>query len=258
MIEVEPIPAFQDNYIWMLRNPGGREAWVVDPGDAAPVEAALDAAGAELAGILITHHHWDHTGGLGKLLQARDIPVFGPHNPKISGITHRYGEGDHCTVLGERMDIMETPGHTLDHIVFHAAGHVPPLLFCGDTLFAAGCGRLFEGTPQQMHASLSRLASLPADTRVFCTHEYTLANLQFAHAVEPGNRAVTERIRDTRKLREAGRPSLPSTIGIELETNPFLRVRSHEVQAGAIGRGVAADAPDAEVFGAIRAWKDSF
>lgn len=257
MLTIEPIPAFNDNYIWCLRR--GREAWVVDPGDAAPVLAHLAAEGLALAGLLITHHHGDHTGGIAALLTAwPGVPVLGPANPAIRGISRALAEGDSAQVLGARCEVLAVPGHTLDHIAYFFAdgGDGRPLLFCGDTLFAAGCGRLFEGSAGQMFESLGKLAALPEATAVYCAHEYTLSNLRFASAVEPDNPAVAGRLRDTAALREQGLPSVPSTLALERRTNPFLRCREPGVQAAARQRAEA-DSPVA-VFAALRAWKDGF
>lgn len=258
MLEVQPIPAFQDNYIWMLHAPDAGETWVVDPGDAGPVEAALEASGRTLDGILITHHHWDHTGGLPKLLAGRDIPVFGPRNPAIRPVTRRFGDGDRFELFGLEVQVIATPGHTLDHICFLFPAHQPPLLFCGDTLFAGGCGRLFEGTPEQMHTSLAKLAALPTGTQVHCAHEYTLANLDFASAVEPENAAIRNRIAACQARRERQEPTLPCEIGEELATNPFLRAGAPGVRAAAEAAGLEAGSSEVEVFAAIRAWKDRF
>ncbi len=258
MIQTTPIPAFQDNYIWMLEQAGNPDVWVVDPGDAGPVEKHLAQRHLNLAGILITHHHWDHTGGVAKLVADRDIPVYGPENPAIGQVTDRWRDGDRFELMGQRVDVLATPGHTLDHICYYLGSHQPPLLFCGDTLFAAGCGRLFEGTPAQMHASLARLAALPPATRVHCTHEYTLANLAFANAVEPANPDLQQRTRDCRALRAQDRPTLPCTIGDELRTNPFLRAAEPAVRAAARDRGMPESGGTADVFAQIRAWKDQF
>lgn len=258
MIEVTPIPAFQDNYIWMLHHAGRNETWVVDPGDAAPVEAALQKHGRALDGILITHHHPDHVGGLPQLTAKREIPVLGPANPEIQHLTRTYGQGDRLEVLGEPVQVFETPGHTLDHICFFFGAHQPPLLFCGDTLFAAGCGRLFEGTPAQMLDSLNQLAALPAETLLHCAHEYTLANLRFAQAVEPDSAAIAARIDACQSLREAGEPTLPCPISVELETNPFMRSSAPGVREAASARGVEAPEDPVQVFASIRGWKDQF
>jgi hydroxyacylglutathione hydrolase len=256
MLEIDPIPAFQDNYFWLFRQPGTRSAWVVDPGDATPVEDALSERGLELAGILVTHHHFDHTGGVSQLAAGRPIPVIGPESSRIEAITRVVRNGETVEAAGTRFEVIEVPGHTLDHIAFHAPAE--RVLFCGDTLFAGGCGRLFEGTPLQMHGSLSRLAALPGSTAVYCAHEYTLANLTFAAAVEPENPALAERLAQVRELRERRVPTVPSTIGTEQDTNPFLRVGTEEVRRAAEARaGTVLESP-AEVLAEIRRWKDEF
>ena len=258
MLSIEPIKAFNDNYIWLLYDPASRQAAVVDPGDAAPVMAALEARQLDLAAILITHHHFDHVGGLETLCQHYDPLVYGPHNPAIGGIQQRLASGDQVDVLGLRFDVLEVPGHTLDHIAyFHPAE--TPLLFCGDTLFAGGCGRVFEGTPAMMHASLQVLAALPPATRVFCAHEYTLANLAFAAAVEPDNQALAGRIAQARAARERDEPTVPSELALELATNPFLRCAQPELIASLQAQGKLSGAAAApEVFASVRGWKDSF
>jgi len=253
MPEVTPIRAFKDNYIWLLR--AGRRAAVVDPGDAAPVLEVLAAQQLELAAILVTHHHPDHVGGIANLLAARAVPVYGPDEP-IVGITQRVADGDRVRLpeLGIDFDVLAIPGHTRAHVAYYGA----KLLFCGDTLFACGCGRVFEGTPAQMHASLERLAALPDDTKVYCAHEYTLANIAFARAVEPENAALTERERTDGATRQADRPTVPSTIALEKKTNPFLRCREPDVIAAASRvRGAPADDAVA-VFAALREWKNRF
>ncbi len=218
MHEVVPLPAFKDNYIWTLRR--GRHAAVVDPGDAAPVKAYLAREGLALAAILATHHHPDHTGGIAELA-ADGVAVFGPQGEPIPALTRPVCGGDALSIpeLGASFSVLDIPGHTRAHVAYYGAG----ALFCGDTLFACGCGRLFEGTAEQMFASLAKLAALPDETRVYCGHEYTLANIQFARTVEPGNAALAEREQSARRLRAAGRPTLPSTLGEERATNPFLR-----------------------------------
>lgn len=257
MLTIDPIPAFEDNYIWCLRR--GDEAWVVDPGDAAPVQAHLAASGLKLAGILITHHHGDHTGGIRELTVGRPgLPVYGPAVSDITGLTRPLEDGDDVEVLGIRFEVLAVPGHTLDHIAYFwpGDGSRAPLLFCGDTLFAAGCGRVFEGTPAQMFASLERLAALPAATAVYCAHEYTLSNLRFAAAVEPASAELARRTEEATARRTRGEPTLPSTLALELATNPFLRCREPAVQAAARQRGEAAS--PAEIFAVLRAWKDKF
>ena len=260
MPHIEPIPAFDDNYIWCLHEDAA--AWVVDPGDAAPVQAFLRERGLRLHGILITHHHGDHVGGLATLRAAwPDAIVYGPANPAIAGIDHALREGDSVTAAGLRFDVIAVPGHTLDHIAYHSGDSTPPTLFCGDTLFAAGCGRLFEGTAAQMQASLGKLARLPAATAVYCAHEYTLSNLRFARAVEPDNAALRARQERDSALRDQRRPTLPSSIGEELATNPFLRWDAPDVVAAARERApepAAEGADPAAIFAAIRAWKDRF
>ena len=256
MMKLIALPAFDDNYIWMLHD--GREALVVDPGDAAPVLAALDAHGLELAGILVTHHHADHVGGLPTLQSRLRGPVFAPATERIAGDLVRLRGGDHAELMGLTFDVIDVPGHTAGHIAYFAADvNGAPLLFCGDTLFSGGCGRLFEGTPAQMLASLDTLAALPAATRVCCAHEYTLSNLRFARAVEPGNRALGDYLQRCEQLRAEGQPTLPSSIGTERAVNPFLRSREPEVVHSV--RTQAASAMDeVAVFAALREWKNNF
>jgi hydroxyacylglutathione hydrolase len=230
---------------------------VVDPGDAAPVLAALQREGLTLAGILITHHHFDHVGGVPDLLAHAQVPVWGPRNPAIDCITERLGAGDRISVLDCDFSVLEVPGHTLDHIAYFHDGE-QPLLFCGDTLFAGGCGRLFEGTPEVMHASLQAIARLPGNTRVYCAHEYTLANLAFAQAVEPDNNKLAARQRDAAALRSRGAPTVPSTLALELETNPFLRCDTSALRDALRRQGRPVGDSGAEVFATVRAWKDHF
>ncbi len=250
-----PIPAFNDNYIWCIAR--GASAWVVDPGDAEPVLAHLTMAGLTLEGILITHHHWDHTGGIPALCQAYPgISVIGPDNPAIEGLSQRVGDGDTLTLtaLALELSVIALPGHTLDHLGYLGPG----MLFCGDTLFSGGCGRLFEGSPAQMHDSLTRLAALPQDTKIYCAHEYTLANLHFAQAVEPDNEELQEYTRHCQGLRQANRPTLPSTIAMERQINPFLRYDAPSVVSSLTQR-TQEDLPDSvSRFAALRRWKDNF
>jgi hydroxyacylglutathione hydrolase len=260
MMNLIALPAFADNYIWMLHD--GAQAVVVDPGDEAPVRAALDAQGLALAGILVTHHHPDHVGGIDALRPSLRGHVYGPAREKIPGPFIPLHDGDMVEVLGMRFSVLDVPGHTAGHVAYLQQGAADaeptaPVLFCGDTLFSAGCGRLFEGTPAQMNASLERLAALPADTQVCCTHEYTLSNLRFAAAVEPGNTARAEYERHCRARREAGLPTLPSSIGLERRINPFLRCDEPEVVASALAQGAASDEAVA-VFTALREWKNRF
>ena len=255
-MELIALPAFTDNYIWMLHD--GQRALVVDPGEAGPVVRALDAHRLDLAGILVTHHHGDHVGGVDALRPHLQGPVFGPRRERIPEPYIALDHGDRANLLGIDFEVIDVPGHTAGHIAYFAqvAGQAP-VLFCGDTLFSAGCGRLFEGTPAQMFESLSRLAALPATTRVCCAHEYTLSNLRFAHAVEPGNAEVTLHTARCEKLRADGQPTLPSSIAQELEINPFLRCRQQEVSAAARRHGAPSDSA-VDVLAAIRQWKNEF
>jgi hydroxyacylglutathione hydrolase len=255
MLSVTPIPAFSDNYIWLLRQDTSPEACVVDPGDAEPVIRALEQEGLTLDTILVTHHHHDHTGGLPELIDRYSPKVIGPDNPRITGLTERVGDGDTCRVMGRRFDVFAVPGHTLDHIAFFTAG-IPPLLFCGDTLFSGGCGRLFEGSPEQMHRSLQLLAGLPDETLVFAAHEYTLANLRFARAAEPHNSDTVEALAAAQRARDFDKPTLPSTLAREKRINPFLRCNDPALRAVASQHG--STDTDQATFATLRAWKDSF
>lgn len=250
------LPAFSDNYIWMIHN--GEQALVVDPGDATPVLAALHDHGFKLAAILVTHHHPDHTGGVARLREATGAVVYGPARESIPAPFVALREGAQVSVLGLNWDVIDVPGHTAGHIAYFCpqAG-TAPVLFCGDTLFSGGCGRLFEGTPAQMLASLDRLGALPGHTRVCCAHEYTLSNLRFALAVEPANEALVAHARACTALRAKDQPTLPSTIATERSINPFLRTREPAVLAAARSRGAAAH-DGVAVFAAIRQWKNEF
>ncbi len=251
---ISPIPAFQDNYIWMLARDG--EAIVVDPGDATPVHAALRRDGLKLTGIVVTHHHRDHVGGVAELVDAYRVRVWGPARESIPRREVALSEGDSIELMDQRFSVIDIPGHTLGHIALHAAGI--DTLFCGDTLFACGCGRLFEGTPVQMHESLQKLAHLPGATRVYCGHEYTLSNIRFARAVEPDNAELAARQRDCEQLRARGEPTVPSTIEAERSTNPFLRSGEAAVRAAADRRAPGAGSDPVSTFAAIRAWKNQF
>jgi len=257
MLNIQPIPAFTDNYIWLLADESSQQAYVVDPGDAGPVTETLTRLQLNLAGILVTHHHPDHVGGLQALCARYDPLVVGPHNPGIRGITRRVGAGDSVEVLGVDFDVLEVPGHTLDHIAYVHRG-ANPMVFCGDTLFAGGCGRLFEGTPDMMLRSLDSLAALDPATRVYCAHEYTLANLAFARAVEPDNRALARRIASDGESRRRGEPTVPSNIMTELATNPFLRCNEPELQASLRQQEKYPGDDPVDIFAAVRGWKDVF
>ncbi|AKJ28946.1 hydroxyacylglutathione hydrolase [Caldimonas brevitalea] len=255
-MELVALPAFADNYIWMLHD--GREALVVDPGQAAPVIEALQARGLQLTGILVTHHHADHVGGLQALRPLLHGPVFGPAGETIPGAIRALKQGDRAVWREVGFDVIDVPGHTAGHIAYWTDGlGNEPVLFCGDTLFSAGCGRLFEGTPAQMYDSLGRLAALPGGTRVCCAHEYTLSNLRFAAAVEPDNRDIAEHLAHCRRLRDAGQPTLPSTLGLELQINPFLRCDQPAVVAAARAYGATSD-DGVAVLAALRLWKNEF
>lgn len=256
MIQIDALPAFNDNYIWLLQDPHTKRCAVIDPGDAAPVLAWLgEHPDWRLSDILVTHHHHDHVGGIERLKSETGARVAGPATERIPARDLALSDEQLIEVLGLEFQVLAVPGHTLGHVAYYHAGE--QLLFCGDTLFAAGCGRLFEGTPQQMHCSLTRLAALPGDTRVYCTHEYTLSNLRFALAVEPENPILQKRFAEVSDWSEAGRISLPSNIELELATNPFLRTSEPAVIAAARERGATNDTPEM-VFAALRTWKDSF
>ncbi|MEW5789489.1 MAG: hydroxyacylglutathione hydrolase [Pseudomonadota bacterium] len=250
MMIVEAIPILADNYVWALHD--GRSAVLVDPGDAPPILAWLEARGIVPSGILVTHHHWDHVGGLPALLDRFPVPVFGP--TRGAAPSRPVADGDILDLPGLpwQVRVIDTPGHTRDHVCFAGEGH----LFCGDTLFSCGCGRAFEGDPPTLYASLSRLMELPGETQVHCAHEYTLANLDFALDVEPDNPALQARDREARALRRTGQPTLPVSLARERETNPFLRCHLESVRVAASQHTGRALAPGAQTFAAVRAWKD--
>ncbi|NOX76601.1 MAG: hydroxyacylglutathione hydrolase [Gammaproteobacteria bacterium] len=262
MLTAQRIPAFDDNYIWLLTRPGSLGVAIVDPGDAEPVIAAVEAGGFQPVAILITHHHWDHVGGVADLLSRYSVPVYGPARETTPHLTTPLQEGDRVELpaLNASLRVMDVPGHTAGHIAYYCDGgpeQQPGLLFCGDTLFAGGCGRLFEGTAEQMHDSLSRIRFLPDNTRVYCAHEYTEANLGFARIAEPGNTALQHRQQKVREQRAAGQPTVPSQLGEEKATNPFLRFDEPELVRAAEGFAGRNLAPGAEVFGVVRHWKDT-
>ena len=264
LLQIWPIPAFDDNYIWCIHD--GQDALVVDPGDAAPVLRYLKEQKLRLTGILVTHHHADHTGGILELLRnlGENLPVYGPANSEIPGRTQVAMEGDKLEITAPRISlkVFEVPGHTLDHIAYFAnmqANVLEPMLFCGDTLFASGCGRLFEGSSTQMSQSLAKFAALPKNTLVYCTHEYTLSNIRFALAVEPNNTNLISWSENAQALREQNLPTLPTTIGQELQVNPFMRCDQADLIAATKEVSGQNDlATPAHVLAVIRAWKDRF
>jgi hydroxyacylglutathione hydrolase len=252
-----PLPAFSDNYIWILHD--GQRALVVDPGEADGVSHYLKQSGLRLDTILVTHHHPDHTGGVAQLREAFGAKVLGPRNEPMPEPMQRLDDGDTVDALGLSFQVVHVPGHTLGHIAYYCADmDGTPLMFCGDTLFSGGCGRLFEGTPAQMHASLQKLGGFPDATRVCCTHEYTLANLRFAQAVEPANTDLSQYLAHCTRLRQQNQPTLPSSIGLEKRINPFLRVHESGVQRSAAQHQPLAAADDTHVFAALREWKNHF
>ena len=257
MYTVTPIPAFSDNYIWLLQHGSGSDVAVVDPGDASAVETFLQQKGLNLAAILITHHHHDHTGGVTALSKGRDIPVYGPAHSPFGGISHKLRDGDSFELFGQLLAIREIPGHTKDHISYFCAGENPQL-FCGDTLFLAGCGRLFEGTAAQMLDAMHYFQDLPDHTRVYCTHEYSLGNLAFAAAVEPDNKAIQASLSSCRALREQDQPTLPTNLGTEKQINPFMRTNTPGVIQAAEKFSGKQLQGEVEVFAAIREWKNQF
>ncbi|MBE7459595.1 MAG: hydroxyacylglutathione hydrolase [Zoogloeaceae bacterium] len=253
-MDIQSLRAFEDNYIWLLRE--GRRVVVVDPGDEAPVLRYLAEEDADLAAILLTHHHGDHTGGVAGLLARHPVPVFGPAGESIAGVSVPLREGDKIALpdFAAGLKVIDVPGHTRGHIAYYGEG----ALFCGDTLFACGCGRLFEGTAAQMWSSLGKLAALPPETNVYCAHEYTESNIRFALAVESGNAALLTRAGRVAELRRNLQPTVPFTLAEELATNPFLRSAQPEV-ARAAERHCGTALPGAtEVFAALREWRNGF
>ncbi len=256
------IPAFNDNYLWLVLCQESAQCIIIDPGDAAPVIQHLQAQQLTLAAILITHHHHDHVGGISRLLhEYPGLPVYGPAGESIHGVQYKVQQGDSLTIsaLGNvDFKVLDVPGHTLGHIAYYCQTQGQTLLFCGDTLFAAGCGRLFEGTAAQMLASLQKLIALPHDTQVFCAHEYTLQNIAFAKVVEPDNAMLLAREQHCRELRVNNKATIPFRLAEELATNPFLRVHEPSVIQAAEQHCARQGLSAAEVFAVIRSWKDAF
>lgn len=256
--KIHPIPAFTDNYIWAIHCAESNRVCVVDPGDADVVQEYLKLNDLHLTDILVTHHHPDHVGGLMQLKQTHDPRIIGPESSGISGITDFVAENDSIELFDCSFTIIEVPGHTLDHLAFQSTSTLKPLLFCGDTLFAAGCGRLFEGTAEMMINSLDKLAGLPEETLVYCTHEYTLANIAFARTVDPQNGVLGFRAISEQQKREIDLPTLPSSIALELKTNPFLRCDDNALKKSVelhAGRKLESRL---DTFTELRLWKDGF
>lgn len=260
MFEAHPIPAFDDNYIWALRDgtagASSSQIAVVDPGDADAVFRYLRQSQLKLAAILITHHHWDHTGGVAKLVERFKVPVYGPADSPFTGTTEPLSDGDELTLLGNRLQVRAVPAHTLDHIAYFQPDSQPQL-FCGDTLFLAGCGRLFEGTAEQMQSAMDYFSALPSETEVYCTHEYSIANLHFALKVEAGNRAIIRELERCTEQRQMRLPTLPSRIAVEREINPYMRTRETSVRLAAERHFGKTLSSEIEVLAAVREWKNS-
>lgn len=256
MQKISPIPALKDNYIWCISNPTSGYCAIVDPGESEPVLKHLKETGLTLEAILITHHHWDHTQGVDGILEHTYAPVYASAKEHVHGQTTGLSHDDELDLPHVRLEftVLSIPGHTAGHIAFYSPG----MLFSGDTLFTAGCGKIFEGTAQQMHDSLMSLAALPDDTLVYCGHEYTEANLRFALAVEPNNEEVAKRLQKTLELREKGLPTVPATLGVEKRTNPFLRINDPNVIVAAEAHSSRRLQTPTEVLQVIREWKDHF
>lgn len=264
MLQISAIPAFNDNYHWLITDdlyPG--KAYVVDPGDGEAVKEQLIARQLTLLGILITHRHWDHVDGIPTLLHYHNsrtsLPVYGPKADTIPAVTHPVYEQD-CVRLFDQypFTVMETPGHTVEHIVYYHESNTTPILFCGDTLFGAGCGRRNDGTVKQFINSLERIANLPENTQVYCAHEYTLDNLRFAQAVEPANPDINQRIAIETSKRHQRIPTIPFSLGGEKQTNPFLRIHKQTIiESVKQYWGTIANTRD-NIFDGLRRWKDVF
>jgi len=254
------VPALQTNYFWLVQpRPEQSQAYIFDPGDAEPVMRALKEHDLTLAGIIITHHHWDHTDGIAPLLKRFSVPVYGPRSERIPTVTHFLGDGDQLDLRHWSLEVMTTAGHTLDHLAYlYRDARGKHHLFSGDTIFGAGCGRRFEGSPEAFYQSLQKLAALPPGTLIYASHEYTVDNIRFALAVEPGNAALQARFVRTQQLRAEGHPTLPTRLEWELATNPFLRCRQPEVRRAAEKQAGRSLSSEVEVFDVLRTWKDDF
>ena len=261
MLNVQGIPAFDDNYIWFIGASDSPHVAIVDPGDAEPVIAALSAQGLTPVAILITHHHYDHVGGVEALVERYALPVYGPAHENIPLCSHPLQGGDRLDLptLGTGFEVMDVAGHTAGHIAyFHPADtHGPAMLFCGDTLFAAGCGRVFEGTPAQMQTAMQRIRALPDDTQIYCAHEYTAANLEFARVAEPDNEDIRQRQQAVIAARREGLPTVPSSLALEKRTNPFLRWDAPELVHNASSFAARPLTSPTDVFATVRYWKDT-
>ena len=254
MLSVEPIKAFTDNYIWLVSTNEG--SIVIDPGESKSIQKLIDNKTIDLKGILITHHHYDHTNGLSELVKKNELEVYGPVN-NIDGINHRLNDKDKISIIGIDFDIISIPGHTLDHIGFYSANANNPILFCGDTLFAGGCGRIFEGTYEQMFNALKKITKLPTNTNIYCGHEYTLSNLKFALEADDTNKELIEEFKKVENKINSNIPSLPTTLDKELKVNPFLRCDNINIQNKIIEKFNVSN-NELEVFTALRKWKDNF
>ena len=259
MLEIIPVPILSDNYCWLITSEGRDSVYVVDPGEAHPVVEALQKHDFKIEALLITHSHWDHIDGIDEVLSYQQAPVIGPLCLSIPRVTEVVNESSKLKLWGEiDVQIFETPGHLPEHICFYFEDGNNKHLMCGDVLFSSGCGRNFVGSSEEFHGSLSALAKLPPDTKFYCAHEYTLANLKFAQTVEPNNNAIKAKQEATEKLRGDEQPSLPSTIGSEIETNPFMRCHHADVRKAAEQYAGQTLSKASEVFGALRKWKDAF
>ncbi|MBL88111.1 MAG: hydroxyacylglutathione hydrolase [Gammaproteobacteria bacterium] len=254
MLSIQPIKAFSDNYIWLITTNEG--SLVVDPGDASAVIEYVESKNIDIKGILITHHHFDHTGGIVDLKKKYELDVFGPFN-EVDGIDHRVNGGDTVSAIGIDFQVIDVPGHTLDHIAFFSENKGDPVLFCGDTLFSGGCGRVFEGTFEQMFLSVKRLSELPSNTKMYCGHEYTISNLKFAKEVLPSDNFIDNAFKEVEKKINNGIPSLPTTLEYEKLINPFLKFNDDEVIASITNKFNVSNDPN-EIFTAMRKWKDNF